>query len=72
MKVTIDIPKTAGLQAASLAGMDDETYEKLLDVVQESSDIDITSAVSDNEELASLPLLVACGVLMSLASKLEE
>ena len=52
--------------------MDDETYEKLLDVVQESSDIDITSAVSDNEELASLPLLVACGVLMSLASKLEE
>lgn len=72
MKVTIDIPKTAVLQAASLAGMDDETYEKLLDVVQESSDIDITSAVSDNEELASLPLLVACGVLMSLASKLEE
>lgn len=72
MLVKIEIPKTTVLQAASLTGMEEKAYEKLLDVVQEISDIDITDAVAKNDELCSLPILVACGILISLSDKLRR
>lgn len=72
MKVTIDIPKTAVLQAASLSGMNDTVYEKLLDVVNEIEDVDITESVNNCQELASMPLLVSLGVIIALSGKLDN
>lgn len=72
MKVTIDISKTAVLQAASLSGMNETVYEKLLDVVNEVEDVDITESVNNSQELASMPLLVSLGVLIALSEKLDN
>ncbi len=49
MKVTIEISKTAVLQAASLSGMNETVYEKLLDVVNEVEDVDITESVNNSQ-----------------------
>ncbi|MFG6385458.1 MAG: hypothetical protein K1V80_03130 [Muribaculaceae bacterium] len=72
MKVTIEISKTAVLQAASLSGMNETVYEKLLDVVNEVEDVDITESVNNSQELASMPLLVSLGVLIALSDKLDN